>query len=57
MVANSGEAIRSETVKPVNLPELVNVEEDAAGQPAAVRLAQRQKVAAITDRWRIDDEW
>jgi hypothetical protein len=35
----------------------VSVEEDGSGLPVAVRLARRQLVAAIEDRWRIDDEW
>jgi hypothetical protein len=33
------------------------VEEDAAGLPVAVRLKQRQAIASIEDKWRIDDEW
>jgi hypothetical protein len=33
------------------------VEEDASGLPLAVRLPRRQRVAAIDDRWRLDDEW
>jgi hypothetical protein len=35
----------------------VKVEEDAAGFPAAVRAKHRQAVAAVEDRWRLDDEW
>jgi hypothetical protein len=33
------------------------VEEDASGLPLAVRLKRRQRIAAIEDKWRIDDEW
>jgi hypothetical protein len=33
------------------------VEEDASGLPLAVRQKRRQRIAAIEDRWRIDDEW
>ncbi len=57
MVENPGAALHTDASKPVNTPEPVCVEEDAAGLPAAVRLARRQRVAAIEDRWRIDDEW
>lgn len=57
MVEDSRKAIRSETVKPVNIPEPITVKEDAAGVPAAVKTSRRQPVAAITDRWRVDDEW
>jgi hypothetical protein len=35
----------------------VRVEEEASGLPSAVRLKRRQRIAAIEDRWRIDDEW
>ena len=28
-----------------------------SGLPLAVRLPNRQRMAAIEDRWRIDDEW
>lgn len=43
--------------KPVNMPEPASVEEDALGVPVAVRMRRRQAIAAIPDRWRIDDEW
>jgi hypothetical protein len=57
MVEDSRKAIRTETVKPVNIPEPITVKEDAAGLPIAVKTSRRQSVAAITDRWRVDDEW
>lgn len=57
MVEDSRKAIRPETVKPVNLPEPITVTEDAAGNPTAVKTSRRQPVAAVTDRWRVDDEW
>ena len=79
MVANTGKTLCAGTVKPVNLPEAVGVEESAAGEPAAVRtaslsraepplnpplrkgetsrVARKQAVKSIEDRWRIDDEW
>jgi hypothetical protein len=33
------------------------MEEDASGLPVAVRLKRRLRIAAIEDKWRIDDEW
>ena len=57
MVADSREALRAGTGKPVNVPALVNVEEDAAGMPSALIAKRKQAVTSIIDRWRIDDEW
>ena len=57
MVTDSGKTLRVDTVKPVNLPEPVRVEENAEGLPLAVRTRRRQRITTIEDRWRIDDEW
>jgi hypothetical protein len=57
MVADTGKTPRTDTIKPVNLPEPVRVDEDASGLPVAVRLKRRQSIAAVEDIWRIDDEW
>jgi len=57
MVADTGKTPRIDTIKPVNLPEPVRVDEDSSGKPVAVRLKRRQSIAAIEDCWRIDDEW
>ena len=57
MVEDSRETVRTETVKPVNIPELIMVEEDAAGLPVKVKTSRKHNVAVITDRWRVDDEW
>lgn len=57
MVENPRAALHPDAAKPVNTPEPVRVEEDASGMPLAVRLPNRQCIAAIEDRWRIDDEW
>jgi len=35
----------------------VRVEEGPDSLPMAVRLPRRQRIAAIEDKWRIDDEW
>ncbi len=57
MVQDTGKTLRPEAIKPVNLPEPVRVAEDPAGMPAALQAKRRQKITAIEDRWRIDDEW
>jgi hypothetical protein len=57
VVENTGTALHADASKPVNTPEPVRVEEDASGLPLAARLKRRQRVAAIEERWRIDDEW
>jgi hypothetical protein len=57
MVEDTGKTLRPGTYKPVNTPEELKIEEDAAGLPAAVKLKRRQAVMTIEDRWRIDDEW
>jgi len=57
MVEDTGKTLRADTYRPVNVPEPVKVEEDASGLPVAVGGKRRQVVAAVEDRWRIDDEW
>jgi len=57
MVEDTGKALRAGTYKPVNTPEALQIEEDADGRPAAVKLKSRQAVMTIEDKWRIDDEW
>jgi hypothetical protein len=57
VVENPGAALHADAAKPVNTPEPVRVEADASGLPLAVRTPRRVRVAAIEDRWRIDDEW
>jgi hypothetical protein len=57
MVEDTGKTLCADTYRPVNVPEPVKVEEDDFGFPVAVREKRRQAVAAVEDRWRIDDEW
>ncbi len=57
MVKNPGETLRAGAYKPLNTPELVLVEEDAEGLPIVVREKRRQRIEAIDDYWRLDDEW
>jgi hypothetical protein len=56
MVTDTGKTLRTDSIKPVNLPEPLQVEESPAGLPVAVRLKRRQSIIAIEDCWRIDDE-
>ena len=57
MVQDSGKTLYTSIFKPVNIPEILRVEEDASGLPVAVRTKQRQAIMAIEGKWRIDDEW
>ena len=57
MVKDTGKTLRTDTYRPVNMPEPVQVEEDASGLPLAVRMPRRQAVIAVEDVWRVDDEW
>jgi hypothetical protein len=57
VVEDTGKTLRADTYKPVNMPEPVKIEENAAGQPVAVKLKRRMPVMTIEDRWRLDDEW
>jgi hypothetical protein len=57
VVEDTRKTLRTDTYRPVNTPEPVSVEEDTAGLPVAFKKKRRQKIAAIDDRWRIDDEW
>jgi hypothetical protein len=48
-------------LKPLGSPRGARVIVDAAGEPVAVvtgrRSARPKRVAAVRERWRIDDEW
>jgi hypothetical protein len=57
MVQDSRKTLRTEATKSVNTPEQVRVEEDLSGFPVAVRITRRQAIAAIEDKWRVDNEW
>jgi len=54
VVPHTGKAPCTDTVKPVNQPEPVAVNEGPGPVPLTLN---RQPVEAIRDRWRIDDEW
>lgn len=57
MVEDTGKTLRADAYRPVNVPQPVKVEEDNSGLPRAVSMPRRQVIAAIEDKWRIDDEW
>ena len=57
MDADTTKSLRTNASRPLNVPEPLVVEENAAGLPTAVRLKRRQVIANIEDFWRVDDEW
>ena len=57
MDANTTKSLRTNASKPLNAPQPLSVEENAAGFPTAVTLKRRQTIITIEDYWRIDDEW
>jgi len=57
MVTAAGTALRPDTLQPVNLPQGVEIEEDTAGLPLVLKGKRRQKITAVNDCWRLDDEW
>ena len=57
MVQNTGKTPRNDTIRPINLPEPVRVEESPSGMPVVLKTTRRQAIITIEDRWRIDDEW
>jgi hypothetical protein len=58
VVAYSRAAARGHRLRPLNQPKPIRVEADESGEPQAVVLGrERLAVAAVHDRWHIDDEW
>ena len=57
MVKDTGKTVHAGTFKQVNTPEAISVEEGPDGLPLSLKDKRRQKVAAIDDMWRLDDEW
>ena len=58
MVQNTREAPSAGSLRPLNLPIPVSVEEDGDGRPLSVNQKGRiMKIASIDDLWRIDEEW
>lgn len=45
-------------LRPLGLPRPLRVETDGAGRPVRIHLRRRtQRVVAVRESWRIDDEW
>ena len=66
MVQNTREAPGPGSLRPLNLPIPISVEEDDGGRPLSVnqkagqkagQKSLRMKIASIDDLWRIDEEW
>lgn len=58
MVTHPGTAARPHRLRPLAEPRRIHVEADGQGAPLAVMFeGVMQPVAAVQDRWRIDDEW
>ena len=58
MVAHPRETTRAHRLRPLNQARPIHVEADESGEPRALVLGrERLAVAAVQDRWRIDDEW
>jgi protein ImuB len=58
MVKNSGKKAGPGPIRALNLPGLVEVEEDDAQSPVTVSVRRRRMaVASIEDVWEVLDEW
>lgn len=58
MVADPGAAPGTDRLRPLNGPRPVAVELAADGRPGAiVDRGRRLAVAAVRDRWLVEDEW
>ena len=58
MVKDPRTPLRAHRLRPLASPRPIKVAPDDRGRPRAVHFeGQTHNVAAIQDRWRIDDEW
>ena len=58
MVPDPRAPLRTDRLRPLNLPQPVNVVLDKLDLPSAIEEnGTRKTVDAIIDTWRIDDEW
>ena len=58
MVADPGAAAGADRLRPLNGPRPIAVEAGADGRPAiVVDRGRRLAVAAVRDRWLVEDEW
>ena len=58
MVKTAGKKTSPGSIRPLNLPGPVVVEEDECRRPVAVTLRRRRlRTRSVEDRWEIVDEW
>ena len=58
MVKDPGTKVRPHRLRPLASPRGTRVQADDRGRPRAVLFEGAMRdVAAVQDRWRIDDEW
>jgi hypothetical protein len=58
MVTHTGAADGAGRIRPLNAPVPMEVEADEHGWPKHIKLGRQwAAVAAVQDRWRLDDEW
>ena len=58
MVENSRETAGAGSIRPLNLPAPVVVEQDEHQRPVALILGRRKlRVTSVEDLWEIDEEW
>jgi hypothetical protein len=56
VVPNSRTPSPPAQLRPLNTPRPLTVQTDAEGRPAAVG-ERRQRVTAVLDEWRLEEEW
>ena len=58
MVKTARKKARPDSIRALNLPELVDVEEDEHRRPVSLTFRSRRlKVVSIEDTWEVVDEW
>ncbi len=57
MVQNTRTSPGAGGIRPLGLPQPVEVRTDRQGHPIAIRLNRHWVPVSVGDRWRIDDEW
>ena len=58
MVTNTRTQVRAHRLRPLNLPQPVNVVLNEGGLPIAIiRDGKRKEVEEIGEVWRVNDEW
>ncbi len=58
MVKTAGKKTRPGSIRALNLPRLLDVEEDECRRPVSITLRRRRlAVASVEDVWEVLDEW